>query len=137
MTSSYTNEHTSMDALLDTFRKNSDLSKKTRLENAGNVTIITHEELERMQARNLRDVMKSLPMLNYSENRWALSDPLYVATHVMPFNSNAIRIYIDNKEVSTASYGSGLYYLGNIDLGFVDHISTHLLNTLQNPHNTS
>lgn len=128
MTSSYTNEHTSMDALLDTFRKNSDLSKKTRLENAGNVTIFTREELEQMQARNLRDIMKSLPMLNYVENRWGIPDTLYVPTHIAPFNSNAIRIYIDNQEVSTASYGSGLYYLGNIDLGFVDHIEIYTIN---------
>jgi len=128
MSLSYTNEHTSMDDLLDTFRQNSDLSKKTRLENAGNVTIITREELDRMQARNLRDVMKSLPLLNYVENRWGIPDPFYVATHIMPFNSNAIRIYIDNQEVSTAYYGSGLYYLGNIDLGFVDHIEVYTLN---------
>ncbi len=125
--SAFAEQSDSMDELLDTYVHNSDLSKKTKLENAGNVTIITREELDRMQARNLRDVMKSLPLLNYVENRWGFTDPVYV-THTMPFNSNGIRIYIDNQEVTSASYGSGLFYFGDIDIGFVDHIEVYALN---------
>ena len=127
VTPAFVKAEESMDDLLDTYAHNSDLSKKTRLQNAGNVTVYTREELEKMQARNLKDIFKTLPTLNYAENRWGLSDPVYIA-HTLPFNSNAIRIYIDNQEVSSASYGSGLFYLGNIDIGFVDHIEVYTLN---------
>ena len=123
----FAEETESIDELLDTFVHNSDLSKKTRLENAGNVIIITRKELDRMQARNLKDVMKSLPTLNYSENRWAIPDPGYNRQE-LPFNSNAIRVYINDQEVSTASYGSGFFHVGDIDIGFVDHIEVYALN---------
>jgi iron complex outermembrane receptor protein len=126
-TVSYSQKLESMNDLLETFVHNSDLSKKTHLENAGNITIFTRVELERMQAHNLRDIIKSLPFLNYAENRWAITDPAYVV-HRMPFNSNSIRIYIDDQEISAASYGSGLFYLGNMDIGFIDHIEIYTIN---------
>lgn len=123
----YAQEESSMDDLLDTFVHNSDLSKKTKLANAGNVTVITREELERKQARNLRDILKSYSLFNYAESRFGLPDPDYIAGSY-PYHSNSIRIYIDNQEVSTAAYGSGLFHLGDIDIGFVDHIEIYTLN---------
>ncbi|RLA60111.1 MAG: hypothetical protein DRQ78_09835 [Epsilonproteobacteria bacterium] len=124
---SYAQEDSSMDELLDTFVHNSDLSEKTKLANAGNVTVITREEIERRQARNLRDILKSLSLLNYAESRFGIPDPDYLASSY-PFSSNSIRIYIDDQEVSTAAYGSGLFHLGDIDIGFVDHIEVYTLN---------
>ena len=123
----YAIEDNSMEELLDTFTHNSDLSKKTKLVNAGNVTVITRKELDGMQARNLKDVIKTLPMMNYAESRWGIPDPNY---HVQeyPLNSNAIRIYIDNQEVSSAPYGSGFIHMGDISIGFVDHIEIYSQN---------
>jgi len=117
----------SMEELLDTFVHNSDLSIKTRLQNAGNVIVFTREEIEMMQARNLKGILKSLPMLSYRENRLGIPDPFYILQD-LPFNSNSIRIYIDNQEVTSASYGSGLFFIGDIDIGFVDHIEVYSLN---------
>lgn len=124
---SFAENNESMDALLDTFVYNSDLSKKTRLENAGNVIVITRKELDRMQARNLKDVLKSLPVLEYRENRLGIPDPAFLFED-LPFNSNSIRIYINNQEVTSGIYGSGLFLIGNIDIGFVDHIEVYSLN---------
>ena len=123
----FADETASIDALLDAFVHKSDLSNKTRIETAGNVITFTREELDTMQVRNLKDVLKSLPMLNYNENRWGITDPGYIR-QTLPFNSNAIRVYIDNQEVTTASYGSGLFIIGDIDTGFVDHIEVYTLN---------
>ena len=117
----------SMDELLDTFVSNSDLSEKTRLENAGNVIIFTRQQLERMQARNLKDVLKTLPAFRYSENRWGFPDPYYLKEG-LPFNSRGVRIYINDQEITSAAYGSGFSIVGDIDIGFVDHIEVYSVN---------
>lgn len=121
------NAEESLDHLLDTFVHNSDLSEKTRLQNAGNVIVYTREELDMMQANNLKDVLKSLPTMNYRENRLGIADPSYIIQD-LPFNSNGIRIYIDDQEVTSSSYGSGLFLIGDIEIGFVDHIEVYSMN---------
>jgi iron complex outermembrane receptor protein len=117
----------SMDALLNSFEQKSDLSHKTKIANAGNTIVITREELERMQVRNLKELINSLNLLNYAESRFSFTDPNYV-TNTYPFSSNSIRVYIDNQEVSSSAYGSGLFYLGDIELGFVNHVEVYTIN---------
>jgi iron complex outermembrane receptor protein len=117
----------SMDDLLNTFEQKSDLSHKTKIANAGNTIVITREELERTQMRTLKELINSLNLLNYAESRFGFSDPNYIANSY-PFSSNSIRFYIDDQEISSAAYGSGLFYLGDIELGFVNHIEIYTIN---------
>ncbi len=115
-----------LDNLLDTFAKNSDLSQKTKLENSGHTIVYTRDDLDRMMAKNLKDILKSYPTIGYRESRFGYPDILNMGGN-LPFNSSSVRIMIDNHEVTTAFNGSGLALLGDIDLGFVDHVEIYAL----------
>ncbi len=113
-----------VDSLLSHIEKKSDLSEKTKLENGGISYIYTREDLIKMQAHNLKDVLKSTYPFGYAENRYGYSDPLTNGTNA-PFLSSSIRIYVDDQEISTGLYGSGLSLYGNINIDFVDHIEVY------------
>jgi len=117
-------EDIDIDKLLTDIKVKTDLSSKTKLENSGVSVIYTRDELDRMQAKTLKDILKSIFPYNYDENRFGISDPLTFST-LHPFNSSAFRTFIDNQEITTSLYGSGLFVLGNIDIGFVDHIEVY------------
>lgn len=117
----------SFNSLLKQYQVKSDLSNQTKIENSGQVIVFTRKDIENMQARNLRDILKTLPLAYYNESRYGLPDSMYKGLTV-PFNSNNFRIYIDNQEITTASYGSGIVFMGDINLEFVDHIEVYLVN---------
>ena len=48
-----------MDNLLKEFSQKSDLSSKTKNENSGHLIIYTRNDLDKMQAKSLKDVLKS------------------------------------------------------------------------------
>ena len=113
--------------LLNSIEKKTDLSQKTKLENGGVSFIYTRDDLKRMQAKSLKDILKSTYPFGYNENRYGRPDPLTFNT-TAPFLSSMIRVFIDNQEITTGLYGSGIVVLGDIDLGFVDHIEIYTQN---------
>jgi len=115
----------SIDTLLDDIKHKTDLSKKTKIANSGISFIYTRDDIYRMQARYLKDILKSSHISKYAENRFGIADPLTIGTNALPFQSSNIRIYIDNQEVSAGMYGSGLIIYGDLDIGFVDHIEIY------------
>ncbi len=116
-----------IDKLLTDIKVKTDLSAKTKKENSGVYTVYTKDELRRMQVRTLKDILKIGFPYSYAENRFAISDPLTLAK-LQPYNSNVFRIFIDEQEITTSLYGSGLFTLGDIDLDFVDHIEIYSKN---------
>jgi iron complex outermembrane receptor protein len=54
-------------SMLQNLRKKSELHNETKEENAGFVTIYSREDLDRMQAYTLKDILKSIPFLTYQE----------------------------------------------------------------------
>ena len=117
----------SIDTLLQDIEKKTDLSSKTKLENGGVSIIYTRDEITRMQARNLKDILKSTYPLGYNENRYGLSDPYTLGT-VHPYVSSSIRVFIDNQEMLSGLYGSGMVLYGDLDISFVDHIEVYIGN---------
>ena len=118
------NSELSIDSLLSNIEIKTDLSNKTKLENSGIRNIYTRSDLDRMQARNLKDILKSSQPLGYAENRYGLADTLTLNSN-HPFVSSMIRVYIDNQEITSGLYGSGLLSYGDMDIGFVDHIEIY------------
>lgn len=116
----------SIEGLLNTIEKKSDLSEKTKLENSGFSTIYTRNDLDMMQVKTLIDIFK-YTMDGYRISRYGLPDPLTFGP--VPFSSSLIRIFIDDQEITTAMYGSGMVILGDLDLGFADHIEVYNLST--------
>ena len=113
-----------IDTILMDMEINNDLSKKTKKENNGIVTVYTRSDLNMMSAKHLRDILKS-SVVGYKISRYGLLDPNTVG--LSPFASSNIRIYIDNQEISSTLYGSGMV-TGDINLDFVDHIEIYTYN---------
>ncbi|QOP46478.1 TonB-dependent receptor plug domain-containing protein [Sulfurimonas paralvinellae] len=112
-----------IDQILDLYRKESDLSKKTKNESLGHLTVYTRDDIERMQAHNLSELLNSLRSFRYDENLFGMPDVLHAdpATYA----SDIVKIFINNHEITSAFAGSGLFIYGNIDLGFVDHVEVY------------
>lgn len=113
-----------LDDLLSEYANNSDLSEKTKLENGGTITIFTRKDIDIMQARKLKDILKSNPLKRYTESPEGTPDMLYKGG-IAAFSSSSIRVYIDNHELNSATYGSGFSTIGNMSLDFVDHIEIY------------
>lgn len=126
-TSLFSNDELGIDSLLNDIEKKTDLSEKTKIENSGITFIFTRDDIQRMQARYLKDLLKSGTTFGYAENRYGFNDPMTNGDFVV-FQSSLIRVYIDNQEITAGMYGSGMLTYGNIDLGFVDHVEIYTQN---------
>jgi len=112
-----------IDSLLNEYETDSELSNKTKDESAGNLIVYTRDDLERMQAESLQDVLKSLRLFAYTENR--MGQPDILNQDPMIYYSSSIRVYLDETELLTAMTGSGLILFGNMELDFIDHIEVY------------
>jgi iron complex outermembrane receptor protein len=110
--------------LLYQYQAHNDPSEKTIDQNRGHLVLFTREKLERMHAESLKDVFKTLPVIYYHENRYALPDPLS-GYSPRPYLSNFIRLYIDGVEITHGWMGSALVLYGDMNIDFVDHIECY------------
>ena len=112
-----------IDQMLDLYRKDSDLSNKTKNESLGHLTIYTRDDIERMQAHNLGELLNSLRSFRYDENLLGMPDVLH--TDPSLYGSDVVKIFINDHEITSSFAGSGFFIYGNIDLGFVDHVEIY------------
>jgi iron complex outermembrane receptor protein len=115
-----------IEKLLNEFNQKNDLSQKTIDQNKGHLLLYTRDTIERMHAKTLKDVFKTIPILSYTENRYGLTDPL-APGGIAPYSSNLIRLYIDDIEITQGWMGSGLLQYGDINIDFVDHIEFYAI----------
>ncbi len=120
----YAEDILDVDSMLSNIEKKMDLSKKTLLENSGISIVYTRNDIERMQAKYLKDILKSNNLFLSYENRYGLTDPFNLGDSI-PFVSSSIRLFIDNQEIVGGMYGSGLILYGDLDIGFIDHIEIY------------
>jgi len=113
----------SIDTLLDTYAKESELSQKTKNESAGNLIVYTRDDLERMQVESLKDILKSLRLFAYTENRFKQPDILN--QDPISYYSSGIRIYLNETELVTALTGSGFSLFGDMEMDFIDHVEIY------------
>jgi len=110
-----------IDSLLSEYNQKNRLSTKTIDENKGSLILFTRDDIEKMHATRLKDIFKTLPLVYYHENRYALPDPLTSGSSEF-YKSSFIRIFIDGVEVTQGWIGSGLVVYGDINIDFADHI---------------
>jgi iron complex outermembrane receptor protein len=113
-----------IDNILMDMEVQNDLSEKTKKENNGIVYVYTRSDLNTMGITHLRDILKS-SVIGFKISRYGLIDPN--TSGLSPFASSNIRFYIDNQEISSTLYGSGLV-TGDLELSFVDHIEIYTYN---------
>jgi len=112
-----------IDNLLRLYKSESELSKKTKDENAGSLVIFTRDDLERMQVESLKDVLKSTRYFRYFENR--LGDPDLLNADPTAYSSKSIKIYLNNTELFLPVLGTGIALFGNMDMDFIDHVEIY------------
>lgn len=113
----------SIEDLLKSYRKEADLSKQTKKENAGFVIVYTRDDLERMQVYRLSDLLKSMWFFRYDLNSFGMPDPLQ--QNPVFYSSDSIKIYVNDHEMTSGFSGSGLLFYGNIDMGMFDHVEIY------------
>ena len=116
-------EETDISDLLESYRIASDLSKITVKEAAGVVEVFTRDMLEKMQAHTLADVLKTLSVLNYS--RTSRNIPLFTKSSVGFFPVSTVRLYIDDHDLTSSSFGSALLLWGDMPIEQIDHIEVY------------
>ncbi len=112
-----------LSTLLQKYKASSDLSALTKKESAGIVQVFTRQELEAMQAYTLKDVLKLIPLLHYTiapNNLYlfSLASMSYLPT-------NILRIYIDDHDITSATFTSALPIWSDMPIEFVDHIEIY------------
>lgn len=112
-----------LDDMLKEYEDSESLYKQTKKESAGFLLIYSREDLERMQAFNLRDVLKTIRMYSMQvHNAGAIRvQKSGAGKSSMP----PIKLYIDNYEVSTIIQSNSLDMYGEMDIYFVDHIEVY------------
>lgn len=112
-----------LDDLLNEYEDSESLYKETKQESAGFLLVYSREDLEKMQAFSLKDVLKTVRV--YTTNLQNVG-----VTRLQKVGSGRaaltpIKLYIDNYEVTTVAQGNALDMYGEMDIYFVDHIEIY------------
>jgi len=113
----------SMESLINMYKNESKLSNITKRESAGYLELYTRDELEKMQAHNLLDVLKVVPSLILSKNEIGINGLSPLGGGTLPDAS--IRLYVNDHEMTSASYGSAFLVWADIPLEYIDHIEIY------------
>jgi len=109
--------------LLREYEEASELYRKTRRESLGHVIVFKREDLERMQAYRLGDLLKSLRYFVLSNNRFGVLTLFeYGAYSIIPKH---FRLYINDHEVSSLHTGSPFLVWENFPLDLIEHIEIY------------
>jgi len=112
-----------LSSLLTTYTKESELSKITKQEAAGIIDIFTREDLQKMQAKDFNDVLKLIGGLHstrLTNNITAFSKPT-TSTIQLP----SVRLYVNDHDMSSSSFGSAFLIWGELPLEYIDHIEVY------------
>ena len=114
----------SISALLEKYEQVGRLEYKTVQEGEGHVILFSKEDLERMQAYTLKDVLKTIKFYHVYTDRYGR----YLFNYSLLFFENAttIRLFINDHEVSTVSTRTPFSIWDNIPLDNIDHIEIYL-----------
>ena len=112
-----------IDQLLESYRIESDLSKITKKETAGVIELFTRDMLEKMQAHTLSDVLKNITVLNYTRTPRGIT--LFSKSSVGFVPIPSVRLYINDHDMTSASFGSALLIWGDMPVEQIDHIEVY------------
>ncbi|BAF69421.1 TonB-dependent receptor plug domain-containing protein [Nitratiruptor sp. SB155-2] len=109
-----------IEKLLQEYRKESELSKVTKKESAGLIDIFTRDDLEKMQVRTLLDVLKIVRLLHLTRTPNNVHLFSFPSAGYLPLS--AIRLYINDHDMTSSSFGSALLIWGDMPIEYIDHI---------------
>ncbi len=109
--------------LLEIYKQKSDLSNITKRESAGFLELYTRDDLEKMQAHHLIDVLKTLASLYFVRGQNNTSLFFKPSSGTMPLT--AVRLYINDHDMSSTTFGSAFLIWGEMDISYIDHIEVY------------
>lgn len=112
-----------VDNLIGQLQQQSDLSETTKKESIGHVSILTRQDIDMLRLSNIKELLKYVRFLGYSENELGLPEAFY-----SPYSSKSetyLKVYIDNQPLSSPYLGSSLQFFANINLNFIDNIEIY------------
>ena len=113
----------SIDDLLYDYRVASDRSNETKQESAGTVIVFSRDAIEKMQAFNLRDILKTIPMFTLQET---MTGPVSLAqAGGATFSTQYLKLYINDHELGSVVFGSAMKMWGYMDISHIDHIEIY------------
>ena len=113
-----------LSSLLNDYEEQSQLHKKTKVESAGHLIIYSRDDLDRMQAHTLNDILKSTRLFSLQETSNGLTG--LQRSGATCTNSGCIRLYINNQELSSIRNSSSLMIFKNYNLSLIDHIELYI-----------
>jgi len=112
-----------LDDLLKEYEDSESLYKKTKKESAGFLLVYSRDDLERMQAYRLADILKTIRMYSMQVNNMGRTG--IFQSGAGKASSPPIKLYIDNFEISTVIQRNAFDMYGDMNLYFVDHIEIY------------
>jgi iron complex outermembrane receptor protein len=112
-----------LSALLDEYQESSELSKITKKESAGFLDVYTRKDLEQMQVKTLQDVLRVISgftLSRTSNGLTSLSKPT-----LSTIDLSAVRLYINDHDMSSSSFGSAFLIWGELPIEYIDHIEVY------------
>lgn len=109
--------------LLKELKNESELSKITKTDSAGLITIFTRKDLEIMQVRTLKDILRSTPLINISRDESGEYGILTPGAGAIA--TSDIKLYINNHDMTAGYHGGALQIWADVPLDFVDHIEIY------------
>ena len=112
-----------LDNMLKEYEDSESLYKKTKQESAGHLLVYSRDDLDKMQAYSLKDVLKTVRLYTMQVNNTGAIGILNstAGKTAMP----PIKLYIDDFEVSTVMQKNALDMYVDMDIYFVDHIEIY------------
>ena len=112
-----------LDDLLSNYQQVSDLSKMTMKDSSSFGEIYTRDDLERMQLHNLQDFLKIVPGI------YATRSSSNILSIAIPSNKSFplsyTRLYINDHDVSSSSFGSAFIIWGEMPTEYINHIEVY------------
>jgi len=112
-----------IDSLLSGYVQESDLSNITKIDSAGPVQIFTRDDLEKMQVKNLADVINAL--YGVYLNRSNINTTTFARPVTSKISPTYTRLYINDHDMSSPFFGSAFFIWGEMPVEYIDHIEVY------------
>ncbi|WP_029520334.1 TonB-dependent receptor plug domain-containing protein [Persephonella sp. IF05-L8] len=113
----------SLEKLLDKYAELNKLYKKTIQETEGHLILFTREDIQKLQAYKLSDILKYIRYFTLIRNQYGENVLSYAS--VYPLENSTIRLFINDHEISGIYKKTPLSLWADMPLDNVDHIEIY------------
>jgi len=112
-----------LESLLAEYNQVSTLSKNTKKDAAGDVIVLTREDLDKMQVNTLNDVLNTMRFFTLQTSRMGGTQITKAGTSSS--STIPVKIFINSHELNNATFGNPITQYGRMNLYFIDYIEIY------------